>query len=722
MPLIFAAPKTMPMSPIEKASKITAALIERTARELYGEGVPNLAAIESALEAPRERDHGHLAYPCFGLAKLARKAPAAVASAMSETIGKNCEGEEDLDSVESVAGFLNFRISAACLRRIVGEIHAGDFLAPLPDRGEKVMVEYSQPNTHKVFHVGHMRNAALGDALARLYHHAGFSVVAANYYGDVGAHIAECLWSYKNEDLGVVPGETHGELLGRHYCNAKDKLDLGSLTTLPHPGIFTARVSGISAHPRKDEWKRVRISTRSGECEVVCGGREYKVGDVVAHAAPGSLLRGRLVQEKDMDGCLSMGAILSEKELGTGNDANRIHVFAAETEVGVELTELGRRPGVLAEEISVSEAYSRRRAEVSAILKALEAGEEEICRMWRETRQWSLDEFTAIYEWLDCHFDCELYESEVGDGGKEIVMREFEKGILVRSEGAIGADLSRDKLGFCMLLKSDGTGLYSTKDLCLAHKKFAEYGIDRSIYVVADEQSLHFKQIFKTLELMGYEQAGKCVHLPYGLVVLPEGKMSSRKGNVIAFSKLRSMLASHIREEFFHPHEGIWPEEEIAEAVRWISVATIRYGMLNQDNNKQIIFDMKEWTALTGNTGPYLLYACARIRSIGREVEKLEPGQVEMELLEHPSEAVLLHSLCQFRKTVERAAEQNRPQLMCIYLYDLARDFSRMYEQCPVKNAETAALRSTRLALVSAVGKTLETGLGLIGIHTLDRM
>ncbi|MEC7194009.1 MAG: arginine--tRNA ligase, partial [SAR324 cluster bacterium] len=219
--------------------------------------------------------------------------------------------------------------------------------------------------------------------------------------------------------------------------------------------------------------------------------------------------------------------------------------------------------------------------------------------------------------------------------------------------GAIGVDLNDDKLGFFLLLKSDGNTLYSTKDLALAKRKFEEFGIERSIYVVGAEQTLHFQQVFATLKKMGYQQASRCFHLPYALVVLPEGKMSSRAGNVILFSKLQQEMCDFVRNNYLESHRESWSDEEIESTTRKVAVAAIKYGMLNQDPNKQITFSLKDWLVSEGDTGVYLIYAYVRIRSIVRQFENFDPhAEIEFELLKHSHEKALIRKLFDFNDIV----------------------------------------------------------------------
>ena len=307
-----------------------------------------------------------------------------------------------------------------------------------------------------------------------------------------------------------------------------------------------------------------------------------------------------------------------------------------------------------------------------------------------------------------------------------------------------------------MVLKSDGSGLYATKDLALAKRKFDDFKVDTSIYIVDAAQTLHFKQVFKTLELMGYERAKNCVHIPYGQVVLPDGKMSSRKGTVIFFSQLRNLLNEDIEKNFLAKYDPDapasaakveepaadaapgdkkewtkqernvvkWTREEIDEAKRTIAVATIRYGMLNHDVTKDIVFVLHEWTARSGNTGPYMLYAYARIQSIIRSAKVAEDAKVDYKLLTGDADRIVLKQLHELWDVLDKTVDQKNPSTLCNYLFDLAKAFSSWYEipGNSVANAATEDLKATRVNFIKAIGKTLQFGLSMLGIKTLERM
>lgn len=715
----------MPVEPINYhrliANHLTAAI-----REVSGEAsISTPEQIYDLLAIPKNPKMGDIAFPCFQLAKSLRKAPPAIA----KDLEAKCQEpvlSRYFSVIEAVGPYLNFTINKANLaEEIIPRILDGSFLAARPAKAERVMIEYSQPNTHKAFHVGHTRNVALGDALVRLFEWAGYPVIAANYIGDVGAHIAKCLWYYTRYFKGPAPQQNRGEFLGEMYVKATELLEFSDLTRAPYPGVVSAKVEAIAPHPHPSQeqppWQIVRLSVGSRTATVVCGGTGFAVDDVVAYAPPGIRFLGREVLTADKGGIKSEGMICSESELGLSEERNRIFVFTPTTKTNQEIAEVMRNKDLPEGITSVVDEMRRREREVSEILQALEKHETKIYELWKETKDWSLQEFYAIYAWLNSRFDHYFFESEVAEAGKRIVKKGLDSGIFVRSEGAIGADLTAYQLPFFLLLKSDGTGLYSTKDLALAERKFSEFQIDRSIYVVDAGQSLHFQQVFKTLELLGYENAKKCYHLAYGKVETPDGKMSSRKGNMILFSQLKNLLSEKIMGEFLNKYIGDWSDEEITQACHRIAVATIKYGMLNQDNNKSIVFDLNEWTARTGNTGPYLLYAYARIRSILREAGE-PPQTIQWATLTHDSEQELLRHMLRFPEVVESAVERYEPQMVCGYLYDLAKLFSRMYADCPVLRADSPELKWARLRLIDGTSRILKMGLELLGIQTLERM
>ena len=243
------------------------------------------------------------------------------------------------------------------------------------------------------------------------------------------------------------------------------------------------------------------------------------------------------------------------------------------------------------------------RTELTKILKEIESGSGEYFDLWKETREWSLELMNKVYSWAGVKFDRWYFESEMDSPSVEMMKKLYEEGKLIESEGAIGMDLSDDKLGFCLLLKSDGNGLYSTKDVMLAQHKFEEFDIQQNFYVVDVRQSLHFKQVFKVLEKIGFEQHQNCHHIEYDFVETPGGAMSSRKGNIIPLIDLVNQMESMVKENYLEKYRGDWSDEEINETASKIANGAIKYGMVRMDSNRKIVFDMNEWLKIDGESG-----------------------------------------------------------------------------------------------------------------------
>ncbi|RLG54746.1 MAG: arginine--tRNA ligase [Candidatus Hydrothermarchaeota archaeon] len=358
-------------------------------------------------------------------------------------------------------------------------------------------------------------------------------------------------------------------------------------------------------------------------------------------------------------------------------------------------------------------------AEIREMTKKLYEGDPKLVELWQQTRQWCLEDFEKIYKDFGVKFDVLFFESEVEKLGKEIVLELLQKGIAKKSEGAIIMDLKKYGLGVFLLLRSDGVPLYSTKDIALAKIKFERYKIDRSIYVVGSEQELYFKQLFKTLELMGFKQAKKCYHLSYGLVMLPEGRMSSREGTIVLYDDLMEKLYKKAEEEI--KARKLVPEEKIPELKKKIAFSALKFGMTMRENNKNIVFDWEKALSFEGETGPYVQYAHARICSIFRKFGGKLPAEIKFELLKTREEEKLIMLLSKFPFVVMDAGENYKIHLLCRYLLDLAQAFNEYYHAHRILDAEPE-LRNARLYLIECVRKVLKTGLNLLGIDAVERM
>lgn len=542
------------------------------------------AELDNLVEVPKEKERGDYAFPCFVLAKTSKKHPVAIA----HDIVRDIVLPKEIARVEAIGPYVNFFMNSSLLAektiaRILKEKkHYG---SSREAQGKKFMIEFSQPNTHKAFHIGHIRGTSFGESLARLREFVGYKVIRANYSGDTGMHIAKWLWAYR-----------------AFHLNEKIKTD--------------------------ESWFA------------------------------------------------------------------KIYIEAVQ-------------------KLADNEAWQE---QVAAINRALDArSDKELVTLWEKTREHSIAAWKPIYKDLDVTFDVHFFESEVESAGKKIAQDLVKKGIATISDEATIIDFEKENLGVWVLLRRDGTVLYSAKDLALADIKFKKYHADESLVITSVEQNLHFRQLCKTLERMRFPHWQHYHHLGYESVRLPEGKMSSRTGQNILYADFKEELLQEARTEIAQ-RENLG-EKETSERALAIAIAALKYTMLKQDSNKIIVFDKNEALRFEGDTGPYLLYSYARAQSILRKsstrgkregVPPLEAG-----------ERHLVNELSRFPDVVSRAAHHNEPSALAHYTYDLAKTFNEFYHSAKVIGSEH---ESFRVSLVRAFAQTMENALTLLGIGVLKEM
>jgi arginyl-tRNA synthetase len=333
---------------------------------------------------------------------------------------------------------------------------------------------------------------------------------------------------------------------------------------------------------------------------------------------------------------------------------------------------------------------------------------------------------------LDVNMDVWFFESEANKLGKEIVDELIAKGIaederpqsgpvIVKIDEKLG--LTKEKYRTMVILRSDGSALYSTNDLALAKQKFEQYHVDRSIYVVDFRQDLHFQQVFKILELWGFPQAKKCYHLSYGFVTLPEGAMSARRGRVVLFKDVAEEAIKRVLS-LETERSGNIPAEQRQKIAEQIGLGALTYSILSVDNNKHIVFDINEALSFDGRTGPYIQNAHVRANSILRKADaqstNLQPAIFDFELTKHEIE--LIEQLSRFPNAVQQAANEYRPLVMAAYAYDLANAFHSFYHAVPVLQSETEEIKIARLRLVAAAKQVIASALKLLDIQAPEVM
>jgi len=538
---------------------------------------------EVKLEIPPDSRLGDYSFPCFELAKDLKKDPNRIAKELSEKIiNKNFR-------VENKGPYLNFFVDKEKLiKEVLSKILTEkEKYGILKKKRGKVMIEFSQANTHKAFHIGHIRGTSLGESLARILEFTGHKVIRVNYQGDTGMHVAKWLWCYnkfhKNEKF---PRNNVENWIASIYVEAVNKLE-----------------------------------------------------------------ENQILQE-----------------------------------------------------------------EVNKINFELEEGKnKKLVALWKKTRKLSLDAFDGIYKDLNTRFDNYFFEREVGKKGKEIANWLVKRKIARVDQGAVIVDLEKYNLGVWVLLRGDGTVLYSAKDIALAEIKFNRFKIDKSIYVVGAAQNLHIQQLFKTLELMGFKRAKNCVYIPVSEVRLPTGKMSSRTGENIVYSEFKKEIMDYAASEIKKRHDEL-NEKEIGKRALIISMAAIKFDMLKQDLNKTIIFSKEEALKFEGDTGPYLQYSYARAVSILKKARKKSNFKI-VELKD--KEIELIKKLDEFRIVVEQASNSLNPSLIANYSFQLAQIFNEFYHLCPVIRSVE---EGQRLAIVKAFLIVMKSSLRLLGIEVMEEM
>jgi arginyl-tRNA synthetase len=522
---------------------------------------------------------------------------------LAEALAAELQGLAGFARVEASKGYLNLYFSSSeyAQKALEDVLAAGSAYGSQPQSGGPVMVEYSNVNTHKPIHVGHLRNVILGGTICRMLEAAGHPVIRANYIGDIGLHVIKWLYNYERFHAGEKP--------------AADIM----------------------------RW---------------------------------------------------MSDIYTEAERHFASDP----------------------------------AYE---AEVRAYFNRWDAGDEEIRTLWLKTRDWSMAGFEQTYQLLGEHFDRIYFESEVEDSGKLLVEDLIERGIAEdgRPENPVIVDLdkllgTKEEYRVVVLLRSDGTSLYATKELPLAMLKFEEYPLEQSIYVVDVRQTLHFKQAKKILELMGFEPAQRMQHLAYEIVNLPGNvTMSSRDGTVVLLDDLLREASQRAQNIVAEKNAALSLEQQ-QEIAREVALGAIKYPMISRETTKVVTFDWESALDFNGQSAPYIQYAHVRANSIlrkaglGLEAADL-PANFAYEL--NSSEINLIELLTELPDLIVRAAKELKPSLIATYAYDLAKAFNDFYNTCPVLGAEEPQ-RGARLALVAAARIVLEKSLRILGIDAPQEM
>lgn len=545
---------------------------------------------------------GDYAVNCSGAAEALGQDVQALAATLAEELSQTPEVEE----VSTAGAFVNFRLKPETLFGGAFETTASKNAAGAVSP-ERIMVEYSSPNTNKPLHLGHLRNNTLGSSLANILAAAGHNVTRACLVNDRGVHICKSMLAWQRWGNGLTPKQAG--MKGDHFVG---------------------------------EWY-------------------------------------------------------------------------------VKFTNEARTNAKLEEDIA-------------EMLRKWEAGDPATLELWRTMNAWVYEGFATTYTRYGYRFDKVYYESDLYKLGKDLVQMGLDgKVFQTNSDGNIVFRLTPKVFGlskegkakFATVIRGDGTSVYLTQDIGTAARKVEEYMLDRSIYVVGNEQDHHFAVLFAILKSLGYDWAKKCYHLSYAMVELPSGRMKSREGTVVDADDLLDgmveLASDAVREK--HSKEGL-SEDEVARRAECIAVAAIKFYLLRFGSRSKIKFDPEKSLAFEGDTGPYCQYAYARACNILAKAaaEKLKPSTDDYTSLTQLEERTLALDLLEIPTVIAGAAESYDPMAVATHALRIARDFSVFYQRCPVIAAEAPTLISARLALVQAAAEGLKWTLSLLGIDVLESM
>ena len=379
-----------------------------------------------------------------------------------------------------------------------------------------------------------------------------------------------------------------------------------------------------------------------------------------------------------------------------------------------ELTEAGKTQ-------EEAEAQSPLMKEAREMLRKWEAGDEEVRNLWKTMNGWVYSGFDETYKRLGVDFDKIYYESDTYLEGKDLVLGGIESGIMYRKDdGSVWADLTNDGLDHKLLLRSDGTSVYMTQDIGTAKLRYQDYPIDKMVYVVGNEQNYHFQVLSLILDKLGFAWGKDLVHFSYGMVELPEGKMKSREGTVVDADDLIDKMIASAKEASAERFADM-PAEEAQEVARMVGLGALKYFLLKVDPKKNMLFNPKDSIDFNGNTGPFLQYTYARIRSVIRRAGEF-PSEVAPDVKLNEKETSLIQKLADFPNVVKEAGDSYSPALIANYSYDLAKEYNQFYHDYSILKEEDEKIRNLRLLLSQEVGVVLKKATSLLGMEMPERM
>ncbi len=681
--------------------------------QLASAAAPGSDARTWKLSDPPDETVGDLSLACHGAAKSLGKNP----KELAETIAAALAGDEAIAEASALNGFCNLRLAPQVI-----------FAAAAPSLGERAhqygrgtdtpgapwLVEYCGPNTNKPLHIGHLRNCILGSSVARIADLYGRDVLHYNIINDRGIHICKSMVAYDRFGEGTTPqstGEKGDHFVGRFYS------------------LFASK-----AAEEFDRW------TQGPGQEALA---EYLKEHQESLATAADLkLRRRFLEERVKEGqklTFKPKKVKPDRypELMTKEGLDDAYQSWL-TERQALLEETRQKEGVQRFLKVSARTFEAETSEIHAqsrdYLRRWEENDPEIRELWRTMNGWVLEGLNQTYQRLGIGFDHEDFESDTYLLGKDIVDQLLSKDMARRREdGAVVFDMPAKKQGEPplekVLLRADGTSVYITQDLGTLTRRLDRHSPDRLVYVVGSEQELHFELLFEVVDRLRPGTKEQCEHLSYGMVELPHGKMKSREGEIIEADEFLNDVR-RAAEDQVRSRSPELEDAEVQHRAEVLAMAAVKYHLLKFSKRSTVKFDVESALDMTGKTGPYSLYALARIRSIQRKLEEAaDPAKANPALLA-PQEASLLLTVARLPEAVEVATQDLEPYHLADAVYKLAKAFNSYYTardesggtRFPVVQCEDGELRNTRATVLAMVAQALENGLRVLGIETLEQM
>jgi arginyl-tRNA synthetase len=614
------------MANLQKLTDIIVDVIEKLSDKQVNRKALNISETKKEFEG----DYTLLVFP---FAALFGKKPEDAGSLIGEELKKTSDIIEDFNVIK---GFLNLTLSDSYWKNSLANIQEEKNYGSGTSTGEKVMIEYSSPNTNKPLHLGHIRNILLGWSVSRILDHAGCEVVRTQIVNDRGIAICKSMLAWQKWAGGVSPSDAgvKGDFFVGDYYVLFDKM-------------------------LKEEYSQWQSTVQAEEIY-----RSSSAG-------------------------LDKETFFSKFKNDYFNE------------------------------------YSSLGNEAREMLISWENKDTDTLKLWRRMNDWVLTGFDETYEKLEVRFDKTYFESETYLSGKDLVEEGLNNGVFFREQdGSVWIDLSDINMDKKIVLRSDGTSVYMTQDIGTAELRYRDFGSEKMVYVVGDEQEYHFKVLFEIMKRLGKPYARGMYHLSYGMVDLPSGKMKSREGNVVDADDLIAEVISEARnsaEERGDLNDA--EESEKNEIFRLVGLAALKFFILKVNPKKRMVFNPEESVDLQGQTGPYVQNAYVRIRSILRKTDPQEDYSDYRDYSDiNAYEKSIISSLEEFPAIIQQSAREFSPALLANYSYELAKKYHKFYSEFRVISAENAQARNFRINLSIAVSNVLKCAMDLLGIGMPERM